>query len=118
MKHLQHTKEKLELQRWKFIDQKIMAISKEELKGLKDKRIGYNFRVSNHFRPKKKIDKINKEFELFQVIMHNFICQNIWICQIYCLQEESIHFGLRVLTNVGLEISKNYGPKSHNRKIQ
>ena len=54
-----------------------MAISKEELKGLKDKRIGYNFRVSNHFRPKKKIDKINKEFELFQVIMHNFICQNI-----------------------------------------
>ena len=51
--------------------------------------------------------------------MHNVFCQNVWIflLNMYCLQEESTHFGLRVLTNFGLEVSKNFGPSNHAKKI-
>ena len=40
--------------------------------------------------------------------MHNLLYQYVWIftLYIYCLQDESTHFGLRVL-----------GPKNHTRKI-
>ena len=36
---------------------------------------------------------------------------------IYYLLEEQTHFGLRVLTDVSLEVSKHFGPKNHKRTI-
>ena len=36
--------------------------------------------------------------------------------EIYCLQEESTHFGLTVLTNLGLEVLKHFGPKKSYNK--
>ena len=35
----------------------------------------------------------------------------------YCLQEESTHFGVRVLTNFALEVSAQFGTKNHTIKI-
>ena len=32
-----------------------------------------------------KIDKIHKDFELYQVCMHYFLCQNVWILALYIL---------------------------------
>ena len=38
-------------------------------------------------------------------------------CSPYCLSEELTHFGLRELTLFVLEVSAQYGPKNHTRKI-
>ena len=40
--------------------------------------------LSEHFGPKKP-HNIHKDFELYQVLMHNFLCQNILISSLYIL---------------------------------
>ena len=41
-----------------------------------------------------------------------------YLQSIYCLQEESRHFGLRALTNFVLGVSKHFGHKKSHRKNQ
>ena len=31
----------------------------------------------------RKVEKIHKGFKLYQVFMHNFLCQNIWIFSLF-----------------------------------
>ena len=38
----------------------------------------------------KKIDKIDKDFELYEVFIHNFFCQNVWIFPLYILRIKRI----------------------------
>ena len=51
--------------------------------------------------------------------MHNF-CVTIFRYShyIYCLQEESIHFGLQALTNFDQEVSKHFLLKTSYKKNQ
>ena len=45
-----------------------------------------DFGVSAQFRSKKlpqKIDSIHKDFKLYQVFMHNFLCENVSILPLY-----------------------------------
>ena len=67
----------------------------------------------------RKIDKIQKDFELYQISMHNVMCQivRIFPLYIYCLQEESIHFGLRVLKKFDLEVSGHFGQSIMQEKL-
>ena len=47
-----------------------------------------NFAPEAHFGLKKSdetIDKINKDFELYQVFMYNFLCQTVLIFPVYIL---------------------------------
>ena len=46
----------------------------------------------------KKISSIHKDFELYQLFMHNFLHQNVLMFPLYILLilEESTHFGLEV----------------------
>ena len=39
----------------------------------------------------KTIDKIHKDFELHQVFMHNFLCQNVWILPLYIAYKKNQH---------------------------
>ena len=95
----------------------------------------------NHTR---KISIIHKDFELYQASMYSFLYKNVWIFPLYillimrintfcskgiytkmswyshytyCLQEESIHSGLRVLTDFRLEVSSQFGTENHKWKI-
>ena len=57
-----------------------------------------------------KISNIHKNFDLYQVFMHNFHtrmsqCSSHYI-YIYCLQEESNYFGLSELIHFGLELTR------------
>ena len=70
----------------------------------------YNLRVPGHFWPKISNDKIitsQKDFELYQVFMYNFLCQTLLIFPIYIYiyiyrerererERESAHFGLEI----------------------
>ena len=40
-----------------------------------------------------------------------------YIHYVYCLHEESTHFGLKVSINFDMELSVQFGPKNHTRKI-
>ena len=67
----------------------------------------------------RKIDKIHKDFELYHVFMHKFWTKMFGYSHyIFCLQEESTHFGLTVLTNFGLEIQDILGPKNAARNVE
>ena len=39
----------------------------------------------------RKIDKIHKDFEQYQVFMHNFLYQNIWIFPLYIIYKKNQH---------------------------
>ena len=57
-----------------------------------------------------KISNTHKNFDLYQVFMHNFHtrmsqCSSHYI-YIYCLQEESNYFGLSELIHFGLELTR------------
>ena len=59
----------------------------------------------------RKIDKILKYFELYQVFMNNFWVKMFeYSHNIYCLEEESTHFSFRVLITFVLEVSGHFGP--------
>lgn len=66
--------------------------------------IGDSFGPETHTR---KVSNIHKGIELYQVLMNNVLCLNApMFCYTYSLQEESIHFGLRVSSKkFGLEVS-------------
>ena len=68
---------------------------------------------------------IQEKFARFKKVL-NYIkssciifCAKIFVYShyIYHVQEESIHFSLRVLRNFGLEASKHFGHKNYRRKI-
>ena len=67
----------------------------------------------------RKVKKIHKGFKLYQVFMHNFLCQNIWIFYIYSLLEELTQFGLMILAKFGLELLRHFGhKKSYKKNLQ
>ena len=67
------------------------------------------FGPKNHTR---KIDKIHKNFELYEFLMHNYLCQTVPIfSDIYHSQKDSIHFSLEVSKYFSLRVSKSVGPK-------
>lgn len=57
----------------------------------------------NHTR---KICNIPKDFELYEIFMHSFLCQNLNIPVIHItyLLEELTYFGLKVLKSFSLEV--------------
>ena len=57
---------------------------------------------------KRKIDKINKVFELYQVFMHNFPSKTIPIFLYIYIYIYSSH--------IGVEVSKHFGPKISYKK--
>ena len=62
----------------------------------------HSFGSKEHTR---KISDTHKDFELYQVLMHNFLCQNIQIFTSYILLAKRIgKFWSKVLTDFGLEI--------------
>ena len=68
--------------------------------------------VSAQFESKihaRKIGNIHKDFGLYKIFMKNFLCKNVPIFQLYDLQDELTHFGLRVSKNFGLEVLVQFG---------
>ena len=67
---------------------------------------------------RKKIGKNHKDFKLYQVFMFNFLNENIgiFVLYIYCLQEDSTHFGVRVLIQFCLEALQHFVSKKSWRK--
>ena len=63
-------------------------------------------------------EKLTKLTRILNYIMSSCIifCIKMFEYSRYtcCLQEESTHFGLRVLTNFGQEVSKHFGLKKSN----
>ena len=54
---------------------------------------------------------------MYQVFMHIFWAKiSGYIHYVYCLHEESTHFGLKVLINFDLELSVQFGPKKSYKK--
>ena len=56
------------------------------------------------------IDKIYEDFELYQVFMYNFLCQNIQIFPLYIL------YTLYILVKLTNFVSKHFGLKSSYKK--
>ena len=77
------------------------------------KKVSKQFGAKNHTR---KVDEIHKDFEQYQILMHNFLWQNGYSHYLYYLQKKSTDFGLRVLTNFALEVSKHFGLKKSYKK--
>ena len=61
--------------------------------------------LKNHTR---KISKIHKDSELYQLFMHNFLYQNVPRFPLYILfiLEESTHFGLELVGQFGIKNEK------------
>ena len=95
--------------------------------------------LKNH---KRKIGNNHKDFELYQLFMHNFLYQNVLIFPLYLfptnaktscisfsikmsrysyytfrLHEKSTHFDLEVSVHFVLGVSGYFGLKNHTRKI-
>ena len=69
----------------------------------------------NHTR---KINNIHKNFELQQVFMPNFLCQNIPIFPLHILLVRRIEtFWSEGIEHFGLEILEQLGIKNHKQKI-
>ena len=55
-----------------------------------------------------KISNIPKDFELYQIFKHNFLCQSVPIFPLYYCFEESINFGLHVSSHFGLNVNLHF----------
>ena len=74
-----------------------------------------NFGSKNQTR---KIDKIHKNFELYQVFMYNSVPNGSNISQsLYYSQKDSAYFSLEVSTHFGLGVLANFGLKHYTQKI-
>ena len=65
-----------------------------------------------------KIDKINKNVELYQFFLHHFLFQNAWIFLLYILFTRRINrFSFKGIENVNLELWNNLGSKIAEEKL-
>ena len=82
--------------------------------------IVYDLGVLRHVGPKnhtRKIDKIHKSVEIYQLLMHNFLGQKVRIFPcMYCLQKESTHFFLGILISFSLEVLLHFRLKKLYKK--
>ena len=66
----------------------------------------------------KKNDKIHKNFELYQVFMHNFLYQNAWIFSLYIAHKKNQHSLIWRYRNILVRMYRSIlGQKNHTRKI-
>ena len=66
----------------------------------------------------RQISNIHKDFELYQIFMHNFLCQNFLIFPLQILLKRTINifWSEGVSTYFGLEVSRQFGIENHQQK--